>query len=76
LEYSVNFSLDLILLMCLSVLCVLLYAQIKGEFRLYLVGLMVSLEDNVEQYHTHWRKKNMKVEWMVSLDSLGASQLF
>ena len=29
LEYSVNFSLDLMLLMCLSVLYVLLYAQLR-----------------------------------------------
>ena len=32
------------LLMCMKVLCVPLYAQIKGEFSLYLVGLMVSLK--------------------------------
>ena len=28
----------------MSVLCVLLYAQIEGEFSLYLMGLMVSLK--------------------------------
>ena len=43
-EFSVNFSLNLMLLMCMKVLCVPLYAQIKGEFSLYLVGLMVSLK--------------------------------
>jgi hypothetical protein len=48
LEYSVNFSLDLRLLICISVLCVLLYAQIEGEFSLYLVRLMVSFKVNVE----------------------------
>ena len=43
-EYSVNISLDLMFLICMSVLCVLLYAQIEGEFSLYLMGLMVSLK--------------------------------
>ena len=40
----VNFSLDLMLLICMIILCVLLHAQIEGEFSLYLVGLMVSLK--------------------------------
>ena len=30
LEYSINFSLDLMVLICMSILCVLLYAQIEG----------------------------------------------
>ena len=32
------------LLICMSVLCVLLYAQIEGEFSIYLVGLIVYLK--------------------------------
>jgi hypothetical protein len=30
--------------MCISVLCVLLHAQIEGEFSLYLVRLMISFK--------------------------------
>jgi hypothetical protein len=48
LKYSENFSLDLMLLMCISILVVLLYAQIEGEFDLYLVRLMVSFKVHVE----------------------------
>jgi hypothetical protein len=55
-EYSVNFSLDLILLICMSVLCVLLYAQIKVEFRLYLVRQMVSLKFMIVLSHTLKRR--------------------
>ena len=69
-EYSVNFSLDLTLLICISVLCILLYAQIEGEFSLYLVGLRVSLRYMLCSL-THWRKKNIKGGWMVPMESLG-----
>jgi hypothetical protein len=48
LESSEDFPLDLMLMICMSVLCVLLYAQIKEEFDLYLVRLMVSLKVYVE----------------------------
>jgi hypothetical protein len=44
LEYSENLFLDLMVLMCMSLLCVLMYAQIEEEFSLYLVGQMVSLK--------------------------------
>ena len=60
--------------MCLSILCVQLYAQIKGEFRLYLVGLMVSFKFMLSSL-THWRKKNIKVGWMVPMESLGAPKI-
>jgi hypothetical protein len=39
--YSANISFNLVLLMCISVLCVLLHAQIEGEFSQYLVRLMI-----------------------------------
>ena len=47
----------------MSILCVLLYAQIEEELSLYLVGLMASFKVNIEQSHT-WEKGG----WMVPLD--------
>jgi hypothetical protein len=44
LEYIENLSLDLMVLMCMSLLCVLMYTQIEEEFNLYSVGQMVSLK--------------------------------
>ena len=70
-EYStVNFSLDLILLICMRILCVLLHTQIEGEFSLYLVRLMASFKFILNSL-THWRKKNIKGGWMVPIESLG-----
>ena len=66
----VNFSLDLMLLICMIILCVLLHAQIEGEFSLYLMRLMSSFKFILNSF-THWRKKNIKGEWMVPMESLG-----
>ena len=74
-EFSVNFSLNLMLLMCMKVLCVPLYAQIEAESDLYLVRLMVCFKVHVEQSHTHWKKKNIKRGWMVPMESLGAPKV-
>ena len=62
------------LLMCISVLCVLLYAQIKGEFSQYLVGLMISFKFMLCSL-THWRKDNFKEGWMVLMESLGTPKV-
>ena len=64
-----NFPLDFILIIRISVLYVLLYAQIKGGFSLYLVGLMVSLKYMLSS-PTHG-----KGGWMVPLHSLGAPKI-
>jgi hypothetical protein len=56
LEYSVDSPLDLMLIMCISVLCVLLYAQIEGEFSLYLVGPLVPLK-YILCSPTHWKRR-------------------
>jgi hypothetical protein len=47
--------------MCISVLCVLLHAQIEGEFRLYLVILMISFKFMLCSL-TPWRTSN-EDEW-------------
>jgi hypothetical protein len=47
--------------MCISVLCVLLYAQIEGEFSLYLVRLMISFKFMLCSL-TPWRTSN-EDEW-------------
>jgi hypothetical protein len=62
LEYSVNFSLDLMLIMYMSVLCVLLYAQIEGEFRLYLVELMVSFKLWCESHSLEKRRHQKRMD--------------
>ena len=54
----------------MSVLCVLLYAQIEGKLSLYLVRLMVSFKFILNSL-THWRKKNINGRWMVPMESLG-----
>jgi hypothetical protein len=47
--------------MCISVLCVLLHAQIEGEFSLYLVRLMISFKFMLCSL-TPWRTSN-EDEW-------------
>ena len=47
--------------MCISVLCVLLHAQIEGEFSLYLVRLMISFKFMLCSL-TPWRASN-EDEW-------------
>ena len=47
--------------MCISVLCVLLHAQIEGEFSLYLVRLMISFKFMLCSF-TPWRTSN-EDEW-------------
>ena len=56
-------------LICMSVLCVPLYAQIEGEFSLYLVRLIASFKFILNSL-TPWRKKNIKGGWMVPMESL------
>ena len=74
-EYStVNFSLNLMLLICIRILCVLLHAQIEGEFSLYLVRLMASFKFILNSL-THLRKKNIKGGWMVLMESLGTPKV-
>ena len=48
--------------MCISVLCVLLHAQIEGEFSLYLVRLMISFKFMLCSL-TPWRASN-EDEWL------------
>jgi len=56
-RYSVNFSLDLMMIRCMSVLCVLLCAQIEEEFSLCHVGLMISFKFILCSL-MHWRKED------------------
>src|SRR5688572_4599669 len=60
-RYSANISFNLVLLMCISVLCVLLHAQIEGEFSLYHVKLMISFKFMLCSL-TPWRASN-EDEW-------------
>jgi hypothetical protein len=60
-RYSANISFNLVLLMCMSVLCVLLHAQIKGEFSLYLVRIIISFKFMLCSL-TPWRTSN-EDEW-------------
>jgi hypothetical protein len=63
--YSANFFFNLISLMCVSVLYVLLHAQIEREFSLYLVRLMISFKFMLCSI-TPWRKDKVKWVWVVS----------
>jgi hypothetical protein len=56
-RYIANISLNLVLLMCISVLCVLVHEQIEGEFSLYLVRLMISFKFMFCSI-TPWRTSN------------------
>ena len=60
-RYSANIFFNLVLLMCISILCVLLQAQIEGEFSLYLVRLMISFKFMLCSL-TPWRTSN-EDEW-------------
>ena len=60
-KYSANISFNLVLLMCISVRCVLLHAQIDGEFSLYPVKLMISFKFMLCSL-TPWRTLN-EDEW-------------
>jgi len=58
----------------MCILCVFLYAQIEVKFSLYLVGLIVSFKFIMSGL-THWRKKNIKGGWIVSMESLGTPKV-
>ena len=62
--YSINFSLDLILKMCMSILCVSLYAHFEGEFILYLVGLIFYFKFILYSL-TRWKREDLKGRWMI-----------